>query len=88
MAAARAPAAPLAASSPHASLNCQYSSLCAEVANSSDVFGSEYVGHDEPSNIFYSNKPGSGNRMQYTLRLPRDPSPGNASSPHSRTSSS
>ena len=82
MAAARAPAAVLAAPSPHAALNCQYSSLCAEVANSSDVFGSEYVGHDEPSNIFYSNKPGSGNHMQYTLRLPRDPSPGNANSPH------
>ena len=82
MAAARAPAAVLAAPSPHAALNCQYSSLCAEVANSSDTFGSQYVGHDEPSNIFYSNKPGSGNHMQYTLRLPRDPSPSNANSPH------
>jgi hypothetical protein len=78
MAAARAPAAPLAAPSPHMALSCEYSSLCTEVANSSDVFGSEYVGHDEPSNIFYSNQPGSGNHMQYTLRLPRDPSPSNA----------
>ena len=82
MAAARAPAVPVAAASPHMALNCEYSSLCAEVANSSDVFGSQYVGHDEPSNIFYSNKPGSGNHMQYTLRLPRDPSPSNANSPH------
>jgi len=82
MAAARAPAAPVATASPHMALNCEYSSLCAEVANSSDTFGSQYVGHDEPSNIFYSNKPGSGNHMQYTLRLPRDPSPSNANSPH------
>ena len=33
----------------HATINCEYSAVCAEVANSSDVFGSEYVGHDEPS---------------------------------------
>jgi len=42
----------------HATINCEYSSLCAEVANPADVFGPEYVGHDEPSAVFYSNYPG------------------------------
>jgi hypothetical protein len=75
MAAARAPATAQApAASPHMAVNCAYSALCAEVANPSEVFGSEYVGHDEPSLVFYSNKPGSGNHMQYSLRLPHDPS--------------
>jgi hypothetical protein len=69
-----------AAASPHASLNCEYSSLCTEVANSADVFGTEYVGHDEPSAVFYSNQPGSGNQMRYLMRLPRDPSPANPAS--------
>ncbi|GAC1673834.1 MAG: hypothetical protein NVS9B2_22720 [Steroidobacteraceae bacterium] len=32
-----------------------------------------YVGHDEPSLLFYSNVPGSGNHMRYRLVLPRDP---------------
>jgi hypothetical protein len=32
-----------------------------------------YVGHDEPSNLFYSNQPGSGNQMQYQVTLPKDP---------------
>ena len=61
----------------HVAINCEYSAVCAEVANSSDVFGSEYVGHDEPSAVFYSNVPGSGNHMTYSLRLPHDPSPNN-----------
>src|SRR6266702_2278669 len=70
--------APAAASTyQHAAINCEYSAVCAEVANSSDVFGSEYVGHDEPSAVFYSNVPGSGNHMTYSLRLPHDPSPNN-----------
>jgi hypothetical protein len=73
--------AALAASpSPHASLKCEYA-LCAEVANPADVFGSEYVGHDEPSAVFYSNVPGSGNHMEYSLRLPRDPSAANPNTP-------
>ncbi len=65
----------------HTAVNCEYSSLCAEVANPAEVFGSEYVGHDEPSTIFYSNRPGAGNRMQYSLRLPRDPSPAHPNTP-------
>ncbi len=32
-----------------------------------------YTGHDEPSALFYSNRPGSGNNNFYLLRLPRDP---------------
>jgi hypothetical protein len=55
-------------------LNCRYA-LCAEVANPEEVFGEgNYVGHDEPSNIFYSNAPGSGNNVRYQLKLPTDPS--------------
>ncbi len=33
----------------------------------------QYTGHDEPSTLFYSDKPGSGNQMQYRLTLPTDP---------------
>jgi len=70
--------APAAASTyQHAAINCAYSAVCAEVANSSDVFGSEYVGHDEPSAVFYSSVPGAGNHMTYSMRLPHDPSPNN-----------
>jgi hypothetical protein len=70
--------APTAASTyQHAAINCEYSALCAEVANPSDVFGSEYVGHDEPSAVFYSNVPGAGNHMTYSMRLPHDPPPNN-----------
>ena len=44
-----------AAASQHMSLNCEYSSVCAEVADPTSVFGDEYVGHDEPSLLFYSD---------------------------------
>ena len=74
-------AAHAASASQHAAINCEYSSLCAEVANPADVFGSEYVGHDEPSAVFYSNTPGSGNHMTYSMRLPHDPSPANPNTP-------
>src|SRR5260370_2765224 len=62
-------------------LNCaQGSFFCTEVNDSEAVFGENvYVGHDEPSNRFYSNVPGSGNRMRYQLTLPKDPSPSLAS---------
>ncbi len=33
-----------------------------------------YIGHDEPSVQFFSNRPGSGNDLRYQLRLPKDPS--------------
>ena len=32
-----------------------------------------YVGHDEPSLLFYSNTPGSGDSGVYLFRLPKDP---------------
>ena len=48
--------------------------LCAEVEDYQHAFH-YYVGHDEPSVLYYSNVPGSGNRMRYQLTLPREPSP-------------
>src|SRR5919202_982087 len=32
----------------------------------------EYIGHDEPAMLFYSQKPGSGHNNTYYLRLPKD----------------
>ncbi len=59
---------------PPESLNCEYSAFCSEVANPTPAFGdSYYVGHDEPSTLFYSNVNGSGNRMRYQFTLPTDP---------------
>ena len=52
---------------------CTYGSpLCTDVAESYGVFN-KYVGHDEPSLLFYSNQRGSGNSTQYQMRLPKDP---------------
>ena len=48
--------------------------FCTEVYDSEDVFGEGvYVGHDEPALLYYSNTPGAGNQMRYTLTLPSDP---------------
>ncbi|HEX8858723.1 MAG TPA: hypothetical protein VGC06_06435 [Actinomycetes bacterium] len=46
--------------------------VCAETA---DAIGYEgrYTGHDEPSALFYSDVPGSGNNANYRLILPQDP---------------
>jgi hypothetical protein len=76
-----ATAGPAYADPAHAAINCEYSGVCAEVADSASVFGSEYVGHDEPSLVFYSDVAGAGNHMTYSLRLPRDPSPANPNTP-------
>jgi hypothetical protein len=46
--------------------------LCTEVDNAQAAFG-HYVGHDEPSVLFYSAVPGSGNHMQYNATLPTEP---------------
>jgi hypothetical protein len=46
--------------------------LCTETANPIGYHGA-YTGHDEPSLLFYSDTPGSGNHMTWTLRLPADP---------------
>jgi hypothetical protein len=48
--------------------------LCTEVANPHEAFGNYYVGHDEPSQLFYSNTPGSGNHAQYHITIPTEPS--------------
>ncbi len=78
--AAATPAAAQATQPAH--IDCDESSLCAEVASYKEVFGPNYyVGHDEPSALFYSNRPGSGNRLRYTLTLPADPSPANPTTP-------
>ena len=55
--------------------------LCTEVNQSDDVFG-HYVGHDEPSVLFYSNKAGSGNEMEYSGILPTEPSATNVPGKH------
>src|SRR5579884_886483 len=67
----------------HHGINCRQSgTLCTEVYDSEQVFGEGvYVGHDEPSTLFYSNVPGSGNRMRYELTLPKDPSYSNPMTP-------
>jgi hypothetical protein len=46
--------------------------LCAETA---DAIGYEgrYTGHDEPSVLYYSDKPGSGNNNRYRVVVPKDP---------------
>src|SRR6516162_6816946 len=43
----------------------------AAVKAGAHIYG--YIGHDEPSVEFYSNKPGSGNNVTYQLKLPKDP---------------
>src|SRR2546423_13688892 len=66
------PGAPVAAGDVHSHIECGASrNLCAEVDDLESF--SAYVGHDETSLLFYSDHPGSGNRMQYVLTLPTDP---------------
>jgi len=47
-----------------------HASLCTDVFNKP---AGEYVGHDEPSLLFKSGEPGSGNDITYRMRLPKDP---------------
>jgi hypothetical protein len=48
--------------------------LCTEVNKPVSYNGYSYPsGHDEPSLLFYSSKPGSGNSNLYHLTLPTDP---------------
>ncbi len=52
--------------------NCEENgSLCTEIFDNISDYG--YVGHDEPSLLFYSNRPGSGNNQLYHLTLPTPP---------------
>jgi hypothetical protein len=48
--------------------------LCTDVENGLSIqsFG-KYVGHDEPSLLFYSNAAGSGNNNYWQMTLPRQP---------------
>jgi hypothetical protein len=46
--------------------------LCTETLEPWNYAG-QYTGHDEPSVVFYSNTPGSGNSNLYKLTLPFDP---------------
>jgi hypothetical protein len=48
------------------------SPVCAE-ANDAVGYEGAYTGHDEPSLLFYSNVPGSGNSALYQVTLPEDP---------------
>jgi hypothetical protein len=62
------------ASPPRQGFNCDKPSgvLCAEQRENPG--GSEYyVGHDEPSLLFYSNEAGAGSNNVYRMRLPKDP---------------
>ena len=38
-----------------------------------DLAGGPYVGHDEPSILFYDHQHGAGNDVTYNIRLPKDP---------------
>jgi len=66
-------ASPVRADTSYGHALCQQNSpLCTEVAESLSVNGI-YTGHDEPSLLFYSGKPGAGNNNLYHLTLPKDP---------------
>src|SRR5262249_33736380 len=49
--------------------------LCTEVEDYEHAFNDVYVGHDEPSALYYSNVPGAGNRNQWQVTLPKAPPP-------------
>jgi len=46
---------------------------CADATYPNVGYKGSYIGHDEPSVLFYSNKAGSGNNDTYLMRLPKDP---------------
>ncbi len=57
----------------HVRLECDEGSpYCTEVAENIGYDG-EYIGHDEPSLLFYSDVPGSGNNSIYRFKLPKEP---------------
>ena len=62
------------AGSTHYSISCAVSPICVEVNSPSEIFKStKYVGHDEPSMLFYSDRAGSGDSSFYRVTLPTDP---------------
>jgi hypothetical protein len=50
-----------------------HSANCTEPERGQQPVDEYYIGHDEPSTLFYSNRPGSGNSNVYQLTLPTDP---------------
>src|SRR5206468_1811382 len=48
------------------------SPLCAEATDALGYKG-RYTGHDEPSALFYSDTPGSGNESNYRVVVPSEP---------------
>src|SRR5215475_6496087 len=68
------PAAKAAPPPMHLDCGGKHIPLCTDVGESDEIFGA-YKGHDEPALLFYSDKPGSGNRAQFNLTLPKDPTP-------------
>jgi len=61
------------AGEPSEKLLCSEGSpICAEAVDALGYEG-EYTGHDEPSLLFYSGTPGSGNNQKYRLVVPADP---------------
>ena len=66
----------LAATPKHHQIDCAANApTCTEVYDSEKVFGEDvYVGHDEPSLLFYSDTAGAGNNVRYQMVLPTDPS--------------
>jgi hypothetical protein len=65
-------------------LNCADNTrgLCFELNNPVHVFG-HYVGHDEPTVLYWSHTPGSGNQMVYNGILPKEPAATNVPGKHS-----
>ncbi len=47
-------------------------SLCTEPYDNPSYYPGEYIGHDEPSTLFYSNTAGSGNNQVYKLTIPNE----------------
>ena len=66
--------APTTQGASNAPLCVQRPEMCTELADPWSWNGYQYPsGHDEPSLLFYSTVPGSGNSNQYGLTLPTDP---------------
>jgi hypothetical protein len=65
-------AAVKAANASHEPYCVQFSSQCTD-AQPAIAQNGEYVGHDEPSVEFRSNKPGTGYDLTYQVQLPKNP---------------
>jgi hypothetical protein len=62
-----------ASSAGHVEFCADHGASCAEPVKVEGQDASYYVGHDEPSLLFYSKTAGSGNANVYTLTLPTQP---------------